>query len=209
MPRFFVDRPLAAGETLSAARRRRASRARPAPADRRRDHALRRRRRRISTPNSLEIAKRTAIARIDEHRDREAEPPYRVTLAQGVAGGDKMDWLIEKSVELGVAAIVPLTAERGVVRLAGERAAAAVRRTGRRSSRAACEQCGRNRVPEVSPRRISTRGSNGAIRGRRRTATVAVAARRGEFRVTAGGSAAAPVTLRSARKPVFHRRKKR
>ena len=71
----------------------------------------------------VEIGKRTATAQLDEFIDREAEPPYRITLAQGVAGGDKMDWLIEKAVELGVSSIVPLTAERGVVRLSGERAA--------------------------------------------------------------------------------------
>ncbi len=100
----------------------------------------------------VEIAKRAAVARIDQHSDREAEPPYRLTLAQGVAGGDKMDWLIEKAVELGVAAIAPLTAERGVVRLAGERA---LRRQAHWQAlvRAACEQCGRNRVPDVAPPR--------------------------------------------------------
>jgi 16S rRNA (uracil1498-N3)-methyltransferase len=97
----------------------------------------------------LEIGKRTALAHINEQVQREAETPYRVTLAQGVAGGDKMDWLIEKSVELGVASIVPLIAERGVVRLAGERAA---RRQAHWQAlvQAACEQCGRNRVPAVA-----------------------------------------------------------
>jgi 16S rRNA (uracil1498-N3)-methyltransferase len=100
----------------------------------------------------VEIAKRAATARIDEHDPREAEPPYRIVLAQGVAGGDKMDWLIEKTVELGVSGIAPITAERGVVRLAGERA---LRRQAhwRALVRAACEQCGRNRVPDVAPPR--------------------------------------------------------
>lgn len=66
-----------------------------------------------------------------------------------------MDWLIEKTVELGVGEIVPLIAERGVVRLAGERA---LRRQAHWQAlvRAACEQCGRNRVPEVAaPRDLS------------------------------------------------------
>ena len=63
-----------------------------------------------------------------------------------------MDWLVEKAVELGVAAIAPLTAERGVVRLAGERA---LKRQAhwQALARAACEQCGRNRVPDVAPPR--------------------------------------------------------
>jgi 16S rRNA (uracil1498-N3)-methyltransferase len=151
MPRFFVDGPLTAGKTL------------PLPDDVvRHVHVLR-----LQTGDAItlfdgaggeyqaelvEIAKRVAVARIDQHSDRETEPPYRVTLAQGVAGGDKMDWLVEKAVELGVAAIAPLTAERGVVRLAGERA---LRRQAHWQAlvRAACEQCGRNRVPDVAPPR--------------------------------------------------------
>jgi 16S rRNA (uracil1498-N3)-methyltransferase len=97
----------------------------------------------------VEIGKRSAVAQLGEHEAREAEAPYSITLAQGVAGGDKMDWLIEKAVELGVSAIVPLTAERGVVRLSAERA---VRRQAHWQAlvEAACEQCGRNRVPAVS-----------------------------------------------------------
>ncbi|SAL38998.1 16S rRNA (uracil(1498)-N(3))-methyltransferase [Caballeronia concitans] len=151
MPRFYVEGPLAAGHTLSL------------PDDVVRHVQVLR----LSTGDAItlfdgtggeyhgelvDIAKRTALVRIDTHSGREAEPPYRVTLAQGVAGGDKMDWLIEKTVELGVAGIAPLTAERGVVRLAGERA---LRRQAHWQAlvRAACEQCGRNRVPEVAPPR--------------------------------------------------------
>jgi 16S rRNA (uracil1498-N3)-methyltransferase len=148
MPRFFVAVPLVEGETLSL------------PDDVvRHIHVLRLQ---PDDPIQLfdgtggeyhgqlvEIGKRTALARIDKHVRREAEPPYRVTLAQGVAGGDKMDWLIEKAVELGVASVVPLMAERGVVRLSGERAA---RRQAHWQAlvQAACEQCGRNRVPEIA-----------------------------------------------------------
>jgi 16S rRNA (uracil1498-N3)-methyltransferase len=121
MPRFFVAAPLVAGETLSL------------PDDVVRHIQVLR----LQTGDALdlfdgkggeyrahllEIGKRTAIVQLDEFVAREAEPPYRITLAQGVAGGDKMDWLIEKSVELGVSSIVPLTAERGVVRLSSERA---------------------------------------------------------------------------------------
>ena len=151
MPRFHVDGPLFVGQTLSL------------PDDVVRHVQVLR----LQTGNPvtlfdgrggeyrgelIDIAKRAATARIDEHSDREAEPPYRLTLAQGVAGGDKMDWLIEKAVELGVAAIAPITAERGVVRLSGERA---LKRQAhwQALTRAACEQCGRNRMPDVaSPR---------------------------------------------------------
>jgi 16S rRNA (uracil1498-N3)-methyltransferase len=151
MPRFFVDGPLEAGKTL------------PLPDDVvRHVHVLR-----LQTGDAvtlfdgtggeyaaelIEIGKRAALARIDRHDGREAEPPYRVTLAQGVAGGDKMDWLIEKAVELGVAGVAPLTAARGVVRLAGDRA---LRRQAHWQAlvRSACEQCGRNRIPDVAPPR--------------------------------------------------------
>ncbi|MBN3792072.1 16S rRNA (uracil(1498)-N(3))-methyltransferase, partial [Burkholderia sp. Ac-20353] len=98
----------------------------------------------------VEIDKRSAIARLDAFEPTEAEPPYRVTLAQGIAGGDKMDWVIEKAVELGAAAIAPLSTSRGVVRLSGERAEKRVAHW-RGIVRAACEQCGRNRVPDVAP----------------------------------------------------------
>ncbi|AQV95537.1 16S rRNA (uracil(1498)-N(3))-methyltransferase [Cupriavidus necator] len=98
----------------------------------------------------VELGKRHALARIGAHDAAEAEPPFRVTLAQGLAGGDKMDWLIEKAVELGVAAIQPLQANRSVVRLSGERAQ---KRQAHWQAlvQAACEQCGRNRLPEVAP----------------------------------------------------------
>jgi 16S rRNA (uracil1498-N3)-methyltransferase len=95
-----------------------------------------------------DIAKRHATATLGEHDPREAETPYSVTLAQGIAGGDKMDWLIEKAVELGVQRVVPLATARSVVRLSGERAQRRAEHW-RAITRAACEQCGRNRVPEI------------------------------------------------------------
>jgi 16S rRNA (uracil1498-N3)-methyltransferase len=61
-----------------------------------------------------------------------------------------MDWLIEKAVELGVHAIAPLQTERGVVRLSGERAVKRVQHW-QALVQAACEQCGRARVPTVAP----------------------------------------------------------
>ncbi|RDU94754.1 16S rRNA (uracil(1498)-N(3))-methyltransferase [Trinickia dinghuensis] len=98
----------------------------------------------------VEIGRRSALAEIGAFTPIEAETPYRITLAQGIAGGDKMDWLIEKAIELGVSRIAPLVTARGVVRLSAERA-------GRRQAhwqgivRAACEQCGRNRLAGVDP----------------------------------------------------------
>ncbi len=82
--------------------------------------------------------------------DAEREAGIAVHLAVGMPANDRMDWLVEKATELGVASIQPLQTAHGVLRLAGERAqkkqdhwqAVAV---------AACEQCGRNRVPPVHP----------------------------------------------------------
>ncbi|CAB3777300.1 16S rRNA (uracil(1498)-N(3))-methyltransferase [Pararobbsia alpina] len=95
-----------------------------------------------------EIGKRHAAALLGEHQAREVEPPYAVTLVQGIAGGDKMDWLIEKAIELGVRRVVPLVTVRSVVRLSGERAQRRAEHW-RALACAACEQCGRNRVPQI------------------------------------------------------------
>ena len=78
------------------------------------------------------------------------EPPFAVTLAQAVSGGERMDYTIQKAVELGVAAIQPLEARRSVVRLSAERAQKRVAHW-QAVAIAACEQCGRNRVPQVLP----------------------------------------------------------
>lgn len=82
------------------------------------------------------------------HGEIERESPLRVTLVQGVSAGDKMDSTLRKAVELGVAEVQPVLAARSVARPKGERA------EGRRAHWqkvviAACEQCGRNRIPEV------------------------------------------------------------
>ena len=79
----------------------------------------------------------------------ERESPVVVNLVQGIPESDRMDWIIQKAVELGVVSIRPVVCDRSVVRLAGERAA---RREAhwQRVAVAAVEQCGRNRVPQVA-----------------------------------------------------------
>jgi 16S rRNA (uracil1498-N3)-methyltransferase len=83
-------------------------------------------------------------------RDVERESPLRITLVQGVSSGERMDLTVQKAVELGVAAIQPVLTRKSVVRLEGSRADARVDHW-RRIAVAACEQCGRNRVPEIRP----------------------------------------------------------
>ena len=81
-------------------------------------------------------------------QDAERESPLKISLVQALQTGEKMDFTVQKAVELGVTRIVPVSSRRSVLRLQGERA-------GRRVShwqgivRSACEQCGRNRIPEV------------------------------------------------------------
>jgi 16S rRNA (uracil1498-N3)-methyltransferase len=78
------------------------------------------------------------------------EPPLAVTLVQGLPAADKMDWIVQKCVELGVAAFRPVAARRSVVRLSGERMERRVTHW-QNVAVAACEQCGRNRLPPVAP----------------------------------------------------------
>ena len=96
------------------------------------------------------VTKRGVEVEVLEFRTREAEAPYPVSIAQSLAGGDKMDWVVEKSVELGAAAIVPLAASRSVLRLNPERAAKRLEHW-RAIAQSACEQCGRNRIPGIAP----------------------------------------------------------
>lgn len=98
----------------------------------------------------VEMGRKTVQARLLAHEAVERELRTPVTLALGMPANERMDGLVEKATELGVAAIVPLLCERSVLRLAGERAE-------RRQAHwqavavAACEQSGRNRVPLVHP----------------------------------------------------------
>lgn len=87
---------------------------------------------------------------VGAHFSVEREPKRHVHLAMGVPANDRMDWLLEKATELGVASIQPLMTERSVLRLSGERADKK-RAHWQAVAVAACEQCGRNRVPEVHP----------------------------------------------------------
>lgn len=85
-----------------------------------------------------------------EHRAVERESPLRMVLVQGVSAGDRMDFTVKKAVELGAAEIRPVLAAASVARPKGERAAARHAHW-QKVAIAACEQCGRNRIPTVQP----------------------------------------------------------
>ena len=87
-------------------------------------------------------------AEIGAWRDVERESPLAVTLVQAISSGEKMDFTIQKAVELGVVSIRPVLSIKSVVRLSAEREAKKLAHW-KRVAIAACEQCGRNRLPEV------------------------------------------------------------
>lgn len=147
-PRFYLPLPLAVGAQLAL----------PEAAG---HHAARVLRLRTGDPVTLfngqggeyaarilAIGKRDVTVEIEQHDPVERESSLQVTLVQALSSGERMDLTIQKAVELGVSRIVPVESERCVVRLKGERA-------GKRMAHwqqvviSACEQCGRNRIPEV------------------------------------------------------------
>lgn len=85
---------------------------------------------------------------VGAHHATEREAPRAVHLLAGITANERMDWLVEKATELGVASITPLVAERSVLKLKGERAEKKIAHW-QAVAVAACEQCGRNRVPVV------------------------------------------------------------
>ncbi len=96
------------------------------------------------------VSKRETRVRLTEFHAVERESPLEITLALGIAAGERMDYSLQKATELGVSAIQPLATERSVVKLAGERADKRLLHW-QHIVIAACEQCGRNRVPAVAP----------------------------------------------------------
>ncbi|HTJ96737.1 MAG TPA: 16S rRNA (uracil(1498)-N(3))-methyltransferase [Rhodocyclaceae bacterium] len=79
-----------------------------------------------------------------------AEPILKITLVQSLPSGDKMDWVVQKAVELGVTSIQPVAAKRSVVKLSGERAVKRITHW-QEVAVSACEQSRRNVVPQVLP----------------------------------------------------------
>lgn len=96
------------------------------------------------------VNKRETRVRLIEFDATERESPVDITLALGISAGERMDYSLQKATELGVTAIQPLATERSVVKLAGERADKRLQHW-QHVVIAACEQCGRNRVPAVAP----------------------------------------------------------
>ena len=150
MPRFYVDAPLRAGSSVLLAE----------DSAHHAVHVLR-----VRTGDEVilfngrggEFAARIAASErlkvlcdVLQHHVIERESPLRIVLVQGVSSGERMDFTVRKSVELGVAEIYPVLADASVARPKGERAAARHQHW-QKVAISACEQCGRNRIPAVHP----------------------------------------------------------
>ncbi len=147
MPRFFCDAALGPGAELAlppgAARHVQVLRAQPGDT--------------ITLFNGQggqwqatvrRMGRSEVVVQVQSHEAVEREAARAVTLAIGMPANERMDWLVEKATELGVARLVPLHTQHGVLRLSGERAQKKQAHW-QAIAQAACEQCGRNRVPVV------------------------------------------------------------
>lgn len=96
----------------------------------------------------LTVGKREASARIGKHLQVDRESALDITLAQSVGKGERMDWAIQKAVEVGAAGLVPLISDRCNVSISADRAAKRLEHW-RGVMISASEQCGRTRVPRL------------------------------------------------------------
>ncbi len=96
------------------------------------------------------LRKDTVLLTVGAHHRIERESPLAITLAQGVSRGERMDLVVQKATELGVRRIAPVLSERTVVRLDSGQSDSKLRHW-RAVAVGACEQCGRNTVPEIAP----------------------------------------------------------
>ena len=96
------------------------------------------------------VTPRAVTLRVVERRAIERESPLSITLVQALVSAERMDYAIQKAVELGAAAVAPVASSRSVARLDGGRAHRRVEHW-RQIVIAACEQCGRNRLATVHP----------------------------------------------------------
>jgi 16S rRNA (uracil1498-N3)-methyltransferase len=97
----------------------------------------------------LPASGKQTLARVTRHDAIERESPLQVTLLQGIARGERMDFIVQKATELGVTRIVPVLAERSVVKV-DPKQRERKREHWQAIAISACEQCGRNRVPDVA-----------------------------------------------------------
>lgn len=116
-----------------------------------------------------EIRRDSVLVSVLEHRGTERESPFHLTLVQGISRGERMDWVVQKATELGVSRIAPVFTERSVVHLDEKQASRKVQHW-RSIAICACEQSGRNRIPEIAQpvglyELLEQRATSGTARG--------------------------------------------
>ena len=150
IPRIYIPTPLITGKTVTLS-------------DSAFNHSIKALRLKAGAPLTLfngeggefaaeltDVQKREATAAIGEHKNIERESSLNIILGQCISRGEKMDYTIQKSVELGVNEIVPLFSERCGVRLSADKLDKRLRHW-QGVIISACEQCGRNRIPLIHP----------------------------------------------------------
>lgn len=109
----------------------------------------------VAKAELLSLSGKTGHAQLSDIRvDTHRETPYAITLAQGLAGGDKMDWIVEKAVETGAQIITPIQCERSILKLtrSSDQDRAQKRHTHWQGIiQAACEQCDRTVLASLEP----------------------------------------------------------
>jgi 16S rRNA (uracil1498-N3)-methyltransferase len=95
-----------------------------------------------------EVSRKTVRVEIEKFLDRDVESPLNVSLGIGISRGDRMDWAVQKAVELGVNRITPLVTERCVIKFSDEKKQQRLQHWQNIVAHAA-EQCGRTRLPEL------------------------------------------------------------
>jgi 16S rRNA (uracil1498-N3)-methyltransferase len=114
---------------------------------------------------TIEVLERGRVGvRVGSHRRADRESPLHLTLAQGISRGERMDYTLQKAVELGVSRIVPIASERSVVRLSAERGERRAEHWAK-VVQAAFEQCGRTRVPRLLPVATMDEWMSGVVPG--------------------------------------------
>ena len=150
LTRIHVPAPLAAGAEIELPAQAGEHLTRVLAArGRRRAHAVQRHGRRVRRRHSARATASTSSRACWVTTPVERDSPLHVTLLQGVARGERMDLIVQKATELGVTRIVPVLAERSVVKVDARQRARKLEHW-QAIAISACEQCGRNRVPTVA-----------------------------------------------------------
>lgn len=110
------------------------------------------------------VSQKKVTLTLSEHHQNKSEPPYIASLYQGLCKGERMDYAVQKSVELGVSGIIPVSCVRSVVKI-NERDMISKTSRWQKIAEEAARQSGRGRIPEVSAPAAFEEAIKGALTG--------------------------------------------